>query len=249
MIRELIFKQEKNKIQERCIPGESPEDIIQQHLALYNFVLPWAKNKIVLDVASGVGYGSYQLAVKGKAKKVIGIDISSQAIDQANKDYQAFNLSFRIGDAEKKIDLADNYFDLVISIETIEHLKGRDRFLQEVIRVLKPAGVFILSTPNKAATLRSQLPGKPLNKYHIVEFRKRRLEKLLGKYFNSLDWFGQKVIPQKSILYFFKRIGWILKGISPVREKIDYKVLPYPQDNAKDVAIFVVIGRRPKNNY
>jgi len=45
----------------------------------------------------------------------------------------------------------DNFFDAVIALELIEHLYDPDHFLEEVYRVLKPSGYFILSTPNLAS--------------------------------------------------------------------------------------------------
>lgn len=45
----------------------------------------------------------------------------------------------------------DNLFDAVIALELIEHLYDPDHFLEEVYRVLKPSGYFILSTPNLAS--------------------------------------------------------------------------------------------------
>jgi len=43
----------------------------------------------------------------------------------------------------------DEYFDVVVSLETIEHLKKYKRFLAECRRVLKKDDLFICSTPNK----------------------------------------------------------------------------------------------------
>jgi ubiquinone/menaquinone biosynthesis C-methylase UbiE len=52
---------------------------------------------------------------------------------------------------EKDLPFEDNFFDAVTALEFIEHLFDPDHFLDEAYRVLKPNGLFILSTPNLAS--------------------------------------------------------------------------------------------------
>lgn len=58
-------------------------------------------------------------------------------------------------DLQKKIPIANDVMDLVICCETIEHLPNQYLFFQEVARIIKPNGVFILTTPN-TSSLRSR---------------------------------------------------------------------------------------------
>jgi SAM-dependent methyltransferase len=44
--------------------------------------------------------------------------------------------------------LADNSFDLVVAVEVLEHVAADHRFVQQVARVLKPGGAFLMTTPN-----------------------------------------------------------------------------------------------------
>ncbi len=53
--------------------------------------------------------------------------------------------------SSEKLPFPDGYFDLVHAGEIIEHLYDTDFFLDEVKRVMKPNGIFILTTPNLAA--------------------------------------------------------------------------------------------------
>lgn len=198
----------------------------------------YSKNKKVLDVATGNGYGAYELITRGKALKVIGLDQSQEAVSFASRKYRHLNLFFQKGLAEK-MDFEDDFFDLVVSMETIEHVQNYQSFLKEVKRVLRPNGLFIVSTPNKNATLRGALINKPLNPYHFKEFTKKKLRKTLQQHFSCLEWFGQKIIDKKNFFYFMKKI----LGFIPVVDETesDKRVQIFPRENKKDVGIFVVI--------
>lgn len=242
MFRKLFLLLEKNIVEERYIPDKSPEDIKGLHFARCKFVCPYVKDRVVLDVAAGDGYVAYEMAKKAGARKVIGLDNFKQAIESAKKRYQHPCLEFQLGQAEK-MSLTDNFFDLVVCLETIEHVKNHQMFLQEVKRTLKPDGIFIVSTPNKAATLRGLIVRKPLNPYHLTEFTKKRLAKLLKNYFHSLEWFGQLIIPKKTFKYFLKRITGQVK--KPVFTKEDVQVVPFPKDRKKDVCHLFVVCSQP----
>lgn len=104
---------------ERMVPGKADKATELQHINRYNFAKELVKDMRVLDVACGEGYGSNMLAET--AKEVIGVDISKEAIEQANEKYSKENLSFKVMDAEG-LSFDDNYFDAIVSFETIEHL-------------------------------------------------------------------------------------------------------------------------------
>jgi SAM-dependent methyltransferase len=53
-----------------------------------------------------------------------------------------------IADLNARLPFDDGSFDLVVSIETIEHLENPHLFLREIARVLKPCGHVVLATPN-----------------------------------------------------------------------------------------------------
>jgi len=55
---------------------------------------------------------------------------------------------FKVDLEKDTLPFVNNYFDLVTAIEVIEHLRTVDNLFAEVFRVLKPSGLFVLSTPN-----------------------------------------------------------------------------------------------------
>lgn len=82
-------------------------------------------------------------------------------------------------------------FDVVVSLETLEHLSDVGSFLGGVKRVLKGEGWFILSTPNKLYS--SPFLPRPLNPYHMREWYLGPLLRLLeGDGFRVLAVYGGK---------------------------------------------------------
>ena len=81
------------------------------------------------------------------AKQIEAVDIDSEAIEKASIMFSNENINYMCQNAEK-LPYADNSFDLIVSLETIEHLDNPDKFLLELRRVIKPDGTIILSCPN-----------------------------------------------------------------------------------------------------
>jgi len=99
-------------------------------------------NAKLLDIATGKGYLVGDLDKKG-FKHIYCADINPK-----NFLYEKDKFNFKKVDANKKLTYKTNFFDVVISSETIEHLKNPRDFMGEVYRILKPSGIFILTTPN-----------------------------------------------------------------------------------------------------
>ncbi|MFN3966918.1 MAG: class I SAM-dependent methyltransferase, partial [Endomicrobiia bacterium] len=79
------------------------------------------------------------------AKEIYGIEISEKGSELASKN----GIKVLRQDIERdKIPLKDNYFDGIYAGEIIEHLFDTDFFLDEVFRVLKYNGIFVIDTPN-----------------------------------------------------------------------------------------------------
>jgi ubiquinone/menaquinone biosynthesis C-methylase UbiE len=174
---------------ERYVP-EVEGEIRLEHLHRYLFVLSKMdlSDKIVLDIASGEGYGSNMLAKK--AMKVVGIDIAEDTIEYAKKKYQSQNIDFRVGDI-CKIPLPDKSIDLIVSFETIEHHDQHEVMMGEFKRVLKDGGVLIISSPEKLNY--SDIPnGK--NEFHVKELYYDEFKSLIHKYFLNTKFYFQRVV-------------------------------------------------------
>jgi SAM-dependent methyltransferase len=169
---------------ERMIPEYSDQNTFWEHIHRYGFAAEWVKNKRVLDIASGEGYGCDGLRRAG-ARAIIGVEINQEACARATRKY---GIDVRVGNAEA-IPIDTGSIDVVVSFETIEHVARPESFLQEVKRVLAHDGVFIVSTPDK--DLYSP-PGKGPNLYHCSEMTRGEFQLLLESTFDTVTFFGQR---------------------------------------------------------
>ena len=148
-----------------------------EHYHRYLFARAYCQDRDVVDVASGEGYGSAQLAQV--ARSVIGIEYAAETAIRARANFDRPNLHFVNGDA-RCLPVGDNAADVVTSFETIEHFAGQESFVTEVRRVLRPDGVFIVSTPDRDNYTPT---GGPTNPHHVRELSRREFGELLGRHF------------------------------------------------------------------
>jgi len=183
---------------ERFTP-ECVREIWYEHFHRYALVTRWCANKRTLDAACGEGYGSALLA--NTAASVEGVDISEQAITHARQRYADVDgLGFHVADCTS-LPFDDNEFDRVVSFETLEHLAEHDQLMAEFRRVLKPDGLLILSSPDKAIYSDQQ---NAENEYHVKELYRDELEALIDRHFPASRLLGQKLMFHSAI--------WSLEG-------------------------------------
>ena len=96
----------------------------------------------------GTGEGDYDRMIASHCDQLTAVDINQRDIDHAkilNQDVP--NLTYGIEDA-LHLSFADNSFDLIVSVEVIEHVGRPERMLEEIARVLKPNGMALLTFPH-----------------------------------------------------------------------------------------------------
>jgi ubiquinone/menaquinone biosynthesis C-methylase UbiE len=107
-----------------------------------------SEGEICVDLGSGRGTDAIRLAeAAGKNGFVYGIDISEGMIRKAvstAKQLGIKNVEFIHGPLEK-ISIADNTVNLVISNCTINHSSDKQSVWNEIYRILKPGGRFVVS--------------------------------------------------------------------------------------------------------
>lgn len=179
---------------ERFVP-EQVREIRYEHWHRYAFALPLVAGREVLDCACGEGYGADLLA--GRAARVVGADLSAEAVDHARLRYggRRDNLEFIEADCARLPFEADR-FDAIISFETLEHVRGQAAMLDEFRRVLRPDGFLVLSSPDKRTY--SDERGY-VNEFHVKELYRDELIELVGERFPAWRLFGQKLLFHSAI--------------------------------------------------
>jgi SAM-dependent methyltransferase len=169
----------------------------RHHLGRYE----WAKAVLstdnarplrVLDCACGVGYGTAMLAEI--SRYVDGVDIFKSAIRMAKSRYGRPNITWHEMDAADIRDqFADATFDAVVSFQTIECLEGDQKFLGDVLALLKPGGKLLIDTP-----ARNRAVAKPDNPHHLRYYSVQEWIDMLMEKFEQIDAFDS--IPEFNLL-------------------------------------------------
>jgi SAM-dependent methyltransferase len=145
-------------------------------MSRYNLACGMARNKRVLDVACGVGYGSYLLATDGCAASVLGLDISDAVVAHASTHYRTANLRFEVRDGEDILALGRGRFDLVVSMGTLEHIRNPDAFAAAVNHVLTDGGIWLVTMLNPSAH-------EGMDPYHSQEWEVGEFHEFLKRHF------------------------------------------------------------------
>jgi ubiquinone/menaquinone biosynthesis C-methylase UbiE len=162
----------------------------------YKWVASFCRNLEVIDIPCGMGWGTS--LIKG-AKSVIGVDISPEAIAEANQRYGK-NFRFVVGSMEH-LEFPDNNFDVVSCLEGIEHVPTAigEAFMREAARVLKPGGLLLLSSPHPITGTHS---GNP---YHVYEYPPEEMRALISRHF-KIESETQRKVDTLIVTYFQARL-------------------------------------------
>lgn len=234
---------------ERIVPDETESGIVALHLKRYEFAAPWCAGKEVLDAGCGVGYGTALLAER--AAHVVGVDVSADTIAYASERYGGVTTEFATMDV-LALGFADSSFDVVCSFELIEHVAEPGAAVAEAARVLRPDGVYVVSTPRSDATNRS-----PDNPFHQIELSRIDFESLLSSHFGEVDVFGQRRLQTRrhrlaqalDVLGLRKRLAFLRRASivlgTPALEHVTAADVVIERDAIDEASELVAVCRRP----
>lgn len=173
----------------------------------YDFVLQHIdKNHVVLDCACGLGENTHMIAQQ--CSKAVGVDLDNHFIEYCKEKWP--ETDFFCLDVTNGLPFPDDNFDVIVSIETLEHLPTMYAVrsaLSTFHRILKPNGIFIATSPNSEITARVPLSTlikiwsrrffgnlanqQPTWHSHYRHWSSEALSKILSQYFRSISIFGK----------------------------------------------------------
>jgi SAM-dependent methyltransferase len=133
----------------------------------------------ILDI--GCGSGQFLRLAETLGFECYGIDFSESAISRASK---ATSGKLYLRDIQNGSGFPNEYFDICLCLEILEHLKGAVDVLFDIHRILKPHGLLIISTPNANSLARIISPSKNScinDPQHILLFTPFTLSLLISK--------------------------------------------------------------------
>jgi SAM-dependent methyltransferase len=162
---------------ERTVPGVPNENYwFRRHEAAYEFLLPYAAVRTVLDVGCGEGYGAARFA--HLASRVIGVDYDASAVAHAARQYATARF---IRANLAALPIRSQAVDVLATLQVIEHVWDHAQFVGECQRVLRPGGWLLVTTPNRLTfSPGAEGTDPPTNPFHTHEFTATELHDLLA---------------------------------------------------------------------
>jgi 2-polyprenyl-3-methyl-5-hydroxy-6-metoxy-1,4-benzoquinol methylase len=149
--------------------------------ALSLFVVDKKSSKI-LEIGSGLGYLTYSLI--NANYDAIGLDISQTAVLQAIKTFGNHYICADIYDYAKT---NCESFDIVILTEVIEHVDKPLKFIESILKLLKPGGRAIITTPNKSLFLSDKIWITELPPVHLWWFSEESFKYIANELNVNID--------------------------------------------------------------
>lgn len=121
------------------------KNMVPGRLGYFDKLIDW-KGKTVLDLGCAGGFMAEALDDRGA--QVTGIDPAEDAIEAARTHAQSRTIAYDVGVGEA-LPYSDGQFDAVLCVDVLEHVADLSQVLAEVVRVLKPGGLFLFDTINR----------------------------------------------------------------------------------------------------
>ena len=109
-----------------------------QYQALKQVLKTFKREANILEIGSGLGYATYALRRTGYLNS-FGCDLSKEAVKKARTIFGDYYIS--------PFDLGENKYDLVFATEVIEHCIDPEDFIKSNLKLLKPGGTLLITTP------------------------------------------------------------------------------------------------------
>jgi len=187
---------------ERTLPDVPAENYwYRRHLVVYRWIAEHCKGLEAVDLACGEGYGTATVAER--AAKVVGVDANPEAHEHARLKYSGPGVRF----VRDLVERFDEPCDVVVFLQTIEHIENPDAVLAHVRDLLRPGGVAYVSTPN-VLTLAPPGAERSDNPWHVREYRAEQLRAVCEEAFARVELLGLFHARRLRAHELALRLGW-----------------------------------------
>ena len=158
---------------ERTVPGLAHENYwFRRHEVAYRHCADICAGQDVLEAGCGEGYGADLIATV--ARRVVAVDYDATTVEHVRSRYPRVQV---LAGNLAAVPMPDASVDTVVNFQVIEHLWDQPQFITECLRLLRPGGRLLMSTPNRITFT----PGSdtPLNPFHTRELNAVEMVELL----------------------------------------------------------------------
>jgi SAM-dependent methyltransferase len=167
----------EHRLVERTVPSELDTtdpgviELLEANLEQYRYVASFCRDRTVLDVGCGAGFGTVLLSSWGGATSVVAIDIDKGLIDVARREHPDDAIEYRACALE---EFDGGTFDLVCSINVLKHVADAFAFVGMLARRVAPGGELIVSA--------YITPTMDFNPFHNIEFSRGSFRRLVRRH-------------------------------------------------------------------
>jgi SAM-dependent methyltransferase len=185
----------------------------------------------------GCGTAWYKKSILNSADKYIGVDWKNSLHDQSNVNVFA--------DLADHLPFRDERIDIAVSYQVLEHLPEPGKFLEEVFRILKPAGIILLTVPFMWHVHEAPHDFSRLTRYGLqylfgktgfVDIKIRENTGFWQMWVLKFNYHTMRFAPGPLKLMWIP-LWWLGQALSPVLDRFD----PHPEETAS----YTVIARKP----
>jgi len=190
-----------------------------------------AEEMNILDAGSGFGQYCYRVSRMFPSSKILGVDVKQEQIDDCNQFFRqigkAGSVHFEVADLTQYMAMAR--YNLILSVDVMEHILEDETVFENFSKSLKPGGVLLISTP-------SDLGGSDTD-HHEEEGAHGFIEEHVRDGYNSEDIAGKLTkagFSRVEVCYTYGKYGsaaWKLSMKYPIQllgvSKVFYILLPF----------------------
>ena len=202
---------------ERVSLEKSDNFVFQRSLLAYYRAAEIVKGN-VLEIGTGMGYGVEIVAPKSTRYITVDKQLPQNVLQLDNVEYYEMEVP--------PIGFENSSFDTVVSFQVIEHIEKDIEFINEVSRVMRAGGQFIVSTPNAPMSLTR-------NPWHVREYNADELRNLLECHFSKVEAYG--VVGNEKVMEYYRKNRQSVRKITrfdflDLQHRLPRKLLKIPYD-------------------